>query len=135
MRKDDICFKRFAPAKESRRGYLSGLRLRASRGESAQLLYLGDGDFRAEIHVLNGIEELDAFFHGTLECLAAGDEAGASSALVNDCSGHGFFKVIGAGSAAAIDEAGATHVAVGDLIAGQVNGVIAGRSEDRRVRV
>ena len=91
-----------------------------------QNLDSGYSDFGAQVDILDDVEELDAFLHGALEGLAAGDEAGTASALVDDGGGNGFFEVIGAGSAAAVDEAGAAHVAVGDLIASQVDGVIAG---------
>ena len=85
----------------------------------------GDGDFRAEVDVLDGVKELDAFAHGTLKSFAAGDESCAASALVDDGGGDSFLKIVGAGSAAGVDEAGAAHVAVGDLIAREVDGVIA----------
>src|SRR5258708_5147505 len=99
---------------------------KTSRGESClDIIALGDGDFWAEVDVLDRVQELDAFFHGALEGFAAGDEAGAAGALVDDGGGDGFFEVVGAGSAAAIDEAGAAHVAGGDLIAGQVDWMIA----------
>src|SRR5229473_7040587 len=87
---------------------------------------LGDGDFGAQVDVLDGIEKLDAFLHGALEGFAAGDETGAAGALIDDGGGYGFFEVVCAGRAAAIDQAGAAHIAVGDLIAGQVDGMIAG---------
>src|SRR6266852_4714027 len=87
---------------------------------------LCDSDFGAQVDVLDGVEELDAFLHGALEGFAAGDEASAASALVDDGGGYGFFEVVGTGGAAAVDEASAAHVAVGDLIAGQVDGMIAG---------
>src|SRR2546427_8913430 len=86
---------------------------------------LGDGNFGAEVDVLDGVEELDAFAHGALEGFAAGGEAGAAGALVDDGGGAGSLEVVGAGSAAAVDEARAANVAVGDLIAGQVDGMIA----------
>src|SRR6266581_6066387 len=90
-------------------------------------LALSDGDFRAEVNVLNGVQELDTLFHWALERFTAGDEAGAAGALVDDGGGHGFFEVVCAGSAAAVDQARATHVAVGDLIAGQIDGMIAAK--------
>jgi len=34
---------------------------------------LSDGDVGAEVDVLDGVEELDAFGHGALEGFAAGD--------------------------------------------------------------
>src|SRR5229473_4052032 len=91
-----------------------------------QARVLCDGDFGAKVDVLDGVEELDAFVHGALEGFAAGDEAGTAGALVDDGGGYGFFEVVGAGSAAAVDQSCAAHVAVGDLIASQVNGMIAG---------
>src|SRR6266852_2716875 len=87
---------------------------------------LCDSDFGAQVDVLDGVEELDAFLHGALEGFAAGDEASAASALVDDGGGYGFFEVVGTGGAAAVDEASAAHVAVGNLVAGQVDGMIAG---------
>src|SRR6266480_3135898 len=64
---------------------------------------LGDGDFGAKVDVLDSVEELDAFLHGALEGFSAGDKAGAAGALVDHGSGYGFFEVVGAGRAAAID--------------------------------
>src|SRR5882762_3360772 len=86
---------------------------------------LGDGDLATEVDVLDGVEKLDPFFHGALEGFAAGDEAGVAGALVDDGRGYGFFEVVCAGGAAAVDQACAAHVAVGDLVAGQVDGMIA----------
>src|SRR5580704_15834073 len=86
---------------------------------------LGDGDFGAEVDVLDRVEELDAFGHGALEGFAAGDEAGAAGALVDDRGGYGFFEVVGSGGAAAVDEAGAAAEAVDDLVAAEVDRVIA----------
>src|SRR6266403_3334965 len=88
---------------------------------------LGHGDFGAEVDVLNGVEELDAFLHGALESLAAGDEASAASALVDDGSGDGFLEIVCAGSAAAVDQANTAHVAIGDLIARQIDGMVAAK--------
>jgi hypothetical protein len=85
----------------------------------------GDGDFGTEVDVLDGVEKLDAFLHGALESFAAGDEAGAAGALVDDGSGDGFLEIVCAGSTSAVDQARAAHVAIGNLIARQVNGMIA----------
>src|SRR5882672_11513546 len=86
---------------------------------------LGDGDIGAQVNVLDGIQELHAFLHGALEGFAAGDEAGAAGALVDDGGGYGFLEIVGAGSAAAVDEPGAAAEAVDDLVAGEVDGMIA----------
>src|SRR5690242_19120061 len=87
----------------------------------------GDVDFGAEINVLNGVEELYAFLYGALEGFAAGDEAGTAGALVDDGCGYGFFEVVGTGGSTGVDEAGAAHIAVGDLVAAEVDGMIAGK--------
>src|SRR5258708_1860011 len=99
---------------------------KTSRGESClDIIALGDGDFWAEVDVLDRVQELDAFLHGALEGFAAGDEAGAAGALVEDGGGDGFLEIVGAGSAAAVDEAGAAAEAVDDLVASEVDGMIA----------
>ena len=88
--------------------------------EALRYRYVG-----AQVDVLDGVEELDAFGHGALEGFAAGDQAGAAGALVDDGGGDGFFEVVGPGGAAAVDEAGAAAEAVDDLVAAEVDGVIA----------
>ncbi len=87
---------------------------------------LGDGDFGAKVDVLDGVEQLDAFLHGALEGFAAGDEAGAAGAFVDHGRGYSFFEVVGAGGAATVDEASPAHVAIGHLVACQIDGMIAG---------
>src|SRR5215470_1159860 len=94
--------------------------------EFGALRRLRDGDFRTEVDVLNGVKKLDAFFHRTLEGFATGDEAGAACALVDDGRGNGFFEIVCAASAAAVDETGAAHVAICNLIAAKIDGMIAG---------
>src|SRR6266478_3676716 len=44
----------------------------------------GNCHFRAQVDILDGVEKLDAFLHGTLERFAPGDEAGAAGTLVDD---------------------------------------------------
>src|SRR5690349_23555347 len=88
---------------------------------------LRDGDVGAEVNVLNGVEKLHTFAHGALERFAAGDEAGAAGAFIDDGGGDGFFEVVGTGGAAAIDQPGASHVAVGNLVATEIDGMIAGK--------
>src|SRR5215510_11722099 len=63
---------------------------------------LGDGNFGAKVDVLDGVEELDTFLHGPLKCFAAGDEAGAAGAFIDDGGGYGFFEVVGTGGAAGV---------------------------------
>src|SRR5258708_3409644 len=87
---------------------------------------LGDGDFGAKVDVLDGVEQLDAFLHRALEGFAAGDEAGAAGAFVDHGRGYSFFEVVGAGGAATVDEASPAHVAIGHLVACQIDGMIAG---------
>src|SRR5207302_8759157 len=57
--------------------------------------------------------------------LGGGDEVIAACADVGDSSGDGFLEIVGAGSAAAVNQANAPHVAIGDLIARQFDGMIA----------
>ena len=65
---------------------------------------------------MNSIEELDAFAHGALERFAAGDQTGTARTLDDDGGGYGFFEVVRAGGAAAVDQTDASRVAVYDLI-------------------
>src|SRR5882762_6503529 len=87
---------------------------------------LSDGNFRAQINVLNGVEKLHAFTHWALECLAAGNEASAAGTLVDHRGGNCFLEVVGSGSATAVDQSRAAHVAIGHLIAAKVDGMVAG---------
>src|SRR5262249_40072321 len=88
-------------------------------------LALRDGDVWAEVDVLNGVEQLHAFFHGALEGFTTGDEPGAAGALVDHGRGHGFLEIVRAGGAAGVDQARAAGKAVDDLVAAEVDGVIA----------
>ena len=85
---------------------------------------LGDGDFFIEVDVLDRVQELSAFGDRALERLATGDEALATGALVDDSRLDGFGEVIVAGRTAGVDQADATHVAIGDLVTGEVDRVI-----------
>src|SRR3954471_19651794 len=87
----------------------------------------GDGDPRVEVDVLDGVEQLDALARGALEGLAARDEAHPPGPLVDDRGRDGLGHVgLALGLAAPVDEAGAAHVAVGDLPAGEVDRVVGG---------
>src|SRR6266403_4483917 len=86
---------------------------------------LGYGDFGAEVDVLDGVEKLDAFLHRALESFTARDQAGAAGALVDHRRGHRFFEIVRAGSPTTVDQARAAHVAIRDLVAAQVDGMIA----------
>src|SRR5438309_1077752 len=87
---------------------------------------LRHGDFGAEVDVLNGVEEFYSFDHRTLERFAAGDEAGAAGAFVDDSGSDRFFEIVCAGCAAGVYETGAAHVAIRDLVAAKIGGMIAG---------
>src|SRR5439155_14718995 len=43
----------------------------------------GDGDVLVEVHVLDGVQQLNALFHGALERLASADQPGAAGPLVD----------------------------------------------------
>src|SRR5207302_10042131 len=49
----------------------------------------GEGYLVAEIDVLDGVQQLHALPHRSLEGLPSGDEAGAARALVDDRGAHG----------------------------------------------
>src|SRR6267154_6917448 len=83
-------------------------------------------DFATEVDVLDCVEEFYSFGHRALERFAAGDEAGAAGALVDDSGSDCFFEVVCTGCAAGVDETGAAHVAIRDLVAAKVDGMIAG---------
>src|ERR1700675_906436 len=88
--------------------------------------YLRDGNFRAQINVLDSVQQLHTFLHRALERFPAGDEPGAACTLIDYRGGHCFFKIICAGSAATVDQPGAAHEAVGHLVAAEIDGMIAG---------
>src|SRR6266404_4823065 len=50
-------------------------------------------DFFAEVDVLNGIQQADAFFHWPLESLPARDQSHAAGALIDHCRYDGIFQV------------------------------------------
>ena len=57
---------------------------------------LSDGDFFAEVDVLDGVEEADAFFEGSLEGFASRDEAHAACAFVDDGGDDGVLEIASA---------------------------------------
>jgi cardiolipin synthase (CMP-forming) len=84
--------------------------------------------FATEIDVLNRVEQFDALLHRLLERLAPGDQPHAAGALVDHRGAHGFGQVaLALRFAARVDQPGAAHVAVGDLIAAQVDRVVGGQ--------
>src|SRR5215468_5688670 len=86
---------------------------------------LGHGNFLREVNVLNCIEKLDALCHRPLESLAAGNEARATAAFVDDGRTDGIGEIAGAFRfAAGIDQTGASHVAIRYLIADEVDRMV-----------
>ncbi len=73
------------------------------------------------------MEEFGAFVDRPLEGLAPGDETGSACAFVDHCGSDGLGEVILAGGASGIDQSGASHVAIGDLVAAEINRVITGQ--------
>src|SRR5262249_61919585 len=71
-------------------------------------LALRDGDVWAEVDVLNGVEQLHAFFHGALEGFTTGDEPGAAGAIVDHGRGQGFLEIVHDGGDARVASARAT---------------------------
>ena len=76
---------------------------------------------------MNGVQQFDAFFHGLLEGFAARDETHTAGSLVDYGSHDGLFEVVLTGGTAGVDQTLSAHVAVGYLVAGQVDGVVGGQ--------
>lgn len=98
---------------------------------------LGDRHVVREVDVLDRAQQTDALVERALERLAAGDETGAASALVDHGGGDGLGEVRGAGRCAArVDQRCAAVVAVEQLVTGQVDRMI-GRelAVDERARL
>ena len=70
---------------------------------------------------------------GFWKVFSAGDESGSASAFVDDGGFDGLLEVIFAGGPAGINETGTAHIAVSDLVAGQVDGVVGGEFFHRPV--
>src|ERR1041385_6026930 len=54
---------------------------------------LCNGDVLRQIHILNRVEQADAFLHRPLEGLATGDQSRTAGALVDDGRLHRFFQI------------------------------------------
>src|SRR5260370_6205155 len=87
----------------------------------------GDGYFRAQINVLNCIQQLNAFLQWPLKCLPAGDQSGAACPFVDHRGDDGFLEVIRAGSSPAVDQTSSPHEAIRYRVAAKVDAVIAGK--------
>src|SRR5207244_699628 len=88
----------------------------------------GDGDRRAEVDVLDGVQERHPVCPWPLEGLAARDQAHAAGPLVDDGGADGLGEVaLTRAGATGVDEADAAHVAVRDLPAGEVDGMVGGQ--------
>ena len=72
------------------------------------------------------MQELGSLLDRTLEGLATGDQSRAAGTLVDDRRADRLGEIVGTGGSSAIDEAGAAHVAVHDLVAAKVDRVIGG---------
>src|SRR4051794_16711424 len=81
----------------------------------------GDRDGLVQVDVLDRVQERHALVHGALERLAAGDQAGAAGALVDDRGLDRLGEVaLAGGGAARVDEGRPAAVAVDDLPAAEV---------------
>src|SRR5262249_37928814 len=85
-----------------------------------------DRDLLRQVHILNRVEQLDALLERSLERLAPRDQAHPTGALVDHRGHHGVAQIVLTGGAAAIDEADPPHVAVGDLVAREVDRIVGG---------
>src|ERR1043165_1091690 len=90
------------------------------------LLLSSDRDLFRKVNVLNRVQKPAPFPARGREGFAPGDEAHAAAALVDDGGAHGLGHVaLTFRFAAGVDEAAAPHVAVQNLIADEVNRVVA----------
>ena len=85
---------------------------------------LSDGNFFGEVNVLNGVQEFCTFFDVALESFTTRDETLATCALIDDRSFNRFSEVVITGRTTGVDETNATHVAISDLVAGEIDWVI-----------
>ena len=72
------------------------------------------------------MEQFCSLIHGPLEGLPPGNHSRTTSPLVDDGGSDGFFEVMGAGGTARVNETGAAHVAVDDLVTAKIDRVIGG---------
>ena len=96
-----------------------------SRLANSPLTPLRDCHLIVEIDVLNRVEQPSAFVHGTLKGFATTDQPHTTGALVDDRGFDSIGEIIVAAGAAGVDQADLAHIAVGDLITSQIDGVIA----------
>src|SRR5439155_324704 len=80
-----------------------------------------------KIYVLDQVEQPDAFLHRALKRFAAGNQPRAAGALVDHRELRGVGEIVPARFAARIDETGAAHETVDDLVARQVDWMVAGQ--------
>jgi len=73
------------------------------------------------------VKEFCSLIHRPLEGFASGNHSGAAGSLVDDSCLDGILKVMRSGGSARIDETGASHVAVDDLVAAEVDRMIGGQ--------
>ena len=70
------------------------------------------------------MQEFSAFADIALESFATRDEALATCTFVDDGSFNSLSEVVATGRTTRVDETDASHVAISDLVAGEVDGVI-----------
>ena len=86
---------------------------------------LSNRDCRLEVDILNSIEQGDSLFKWPLKCLAATDEPDATGAFIDHCRAYRLGHIaIPGGGPAGVDQPHATHVAIGNLIAAQIDRVV-----------
>jgi len=91
------------------------------------LAVLCDRDVFVEVYVLDSLDHFHAVLEGALEGFPAEDEAHAACAFVDDGGEDGVVHVgFAFAFAAAVDQPYATVVAVDELVAGEVDGVVVG---------
>jgi hypothetical protein len=87
---------------------------------------LSDGNRPIQVNVLNQVQKSYTVFHGPLERFTAGDKSRAAGALVDHRGENSFGEIVGAGGATGVNKAGTAHIAVQDLVTGEIDGVFGG---------
>ena len=88
---------------------------------------LRDVDVTVSIYVLNGVKKGDAILQWALEGFASQDQTHSTGAFVDYRCSNRLGKVVRTRCATGVNQTRAAHVTVHDLVAGQVDRVLAGQ--------
>src|ERR1700722_3771456 len=90
----------------------------------------GYRNFGTQVDVLNDVQQLNPFCKRPLKGFAARDQPGPTCPLVDHRRSYGLLEIIRARGTSAVDQAGSSHKTIRNLVAAQIDRVIA-----RKIRV